>query len=515
MKRQGFSCAVVCSLILIGVGACHRVDEDQTATSVSGEKEVRSASTVDSLKGNAFDQGVAVSVPVPEAEQGIDNLWTLFPGEPERSFRRGREDFLSKKYRLASQNIRRSTIYVRLQSLRASGPTKGALLGAESSLRKLAKDVEEGKKNSLAQLDTTFAATQRAIARLHREKTGVALKRRKLHRAGVELQAARDSLGNAAVWTGDHVDPSLIDCLDEAGNDSRRLLEGSDGSPEVTRRILSDLGAQIDRLDKKAEVEDVRGLFAGETNFYLKEAQSKFEKRDRQGAAGNIRRAGACMAVEALGSLGDAQGVLEREIEALHKAAEKVENGLLTSSNKLQRRFASAQYALARVHHIRATRYEAQHYYRKALSALSAAVTDLEGAVLWAGKDMNGGFVRVAESVKEMSKEIREGRSVSPEEISAAVSDLRKAIESLHNLSQPTGVTPIFLSLQTDVDLHLHIGPPLLCGPHTGGCDDLAEYLRVLPDPLQIDRRRGDGERLFPKGRFRGQHQYLRRLNFH
>lgn len=60
-------------------------------------------------------------------------------------------------------------------------------------------------------------------------------------------------------------------------------------------------------------------------------------------------------------------------------------------------------------------------------------------AVSWAGKDMNGGFVRVAEGVKEMSKRMPEGRGVSPEKISAAVSDLRKVIESLRNLSAQPG----------------------------------------------------------------------------
>ena len=98
------------------------------------ETEVRSVSKVDSSIGNTLEQGVRVPEPAPKAAQGIDDLWTLFPGEPERSFRKGREDFLSKKYRLAAQNIQKSTIYVKLQSLRAQGTTKRALLDSEFSV---------------------------------------------------------------------------------------------------------------------------------------------------------------------------------------------------------------------------------------------------------------------------------------------------------------------------------------------------------------------------------------------
>ena len=289
--------------------------------------------------------------------------------------------------------------------------------------------------HSLARLDTSFAATERAVARLHYEKAKESYARGDLHTTGVELQAAKDNLGRAAVWTGDHVYPPLMHCLDRAGSDGKRLLAGSDRPPGETRKTLSALGAQIDRLDKKAELEDARGLFAGETEFYMKEAQSRFEKRDRQGAAASIRRANACMAVEAFGSIGDAQGVLESEIEALRKTAQKVEKGSLTSSNKLQRRFASGQYALARVHHIRASRYNSQHYYKRAVAELSAAVTDLERAVSWAGKELKNSSARVVKDVRDMSRRMREDLSVEPEEISTAVSNLSKVIERLSDLS--------------------------------------------------------------------------------
>ena len=435
MRKEAFTYAAVWWLILIGIQGCHRVDEGQAPASGSDKTEVRSVSKVDSSIGNTLGQGVRVPEPAPKAAQDIDDLWTLFPGEPERSFQKGREDFLNKKYRLAAQSIQQSTIYVKLQSLRALGTTKRALLDSEVALSNLAKDVEKGKMRSLARLDTSFAATERAVARLHYEKAKQAYAKGALGTTGVELQGARDSLGRAAAWTGDHVYLPLMHCLDRAGNDGKRLLAGSDRSPGETRKTLSDLGAQIDRLDKKAELEDTRGLFAGETDVYLQEALRRFKNRDRQGAAGNMRRAGACMAVEAFGSIGDAQGVLESEIEALRKTAQEVEKGSLTSPNKLRRRFASAQYALARVHHIRASRYNSQHYDKRAVSALSAAVANLERAVSWAGKEMKNSSARVVKDVRDMSKRMREDLSVEPDEISTAVSNLSKAIERLNGLA--------------------------------------------------------------------------------
>jgi hypothetical protein len=208
-----------------------------------------------------------------------------------------------------------------------------------------------------------------------------------------------------------------------------------DGSPAATRKTLSELGAQLDRLDKKAQVEDTRGLFAGETEFYLKQAQSSLEKGDRQGTAGNLRRAAGCMAVEAFGSYGDAERFLEEEIKALGKTAKAVEDGSLTSPKKLKRRFGSAQYALARVYCIRASRYDEQHYYKRTIAALSAAITDLERALSWVGKSMKSSSARVAGDIEDMSRRMREGLSVKPEEISAAVSDLKTAIEKQKDLA--------------------------------------------------------------------------------
>jgi hypothetical protein len=436
MRKKGFRYSVVCCLLLIGGQACHRVDQDHAPGSVSEQKEVRSVSRVDSSKGNGFEEAVRALEPVPEIEQGIDNLWMVFPGELERSFRKGREDFLSKKYRTAAQQIQKSTIYVKLQSLRASGPTKRVLLESEAALSMLAKEVQEGKMYSLARLDATYAAAQRAMARLHLEKAKQAHAQKELRTAGVELRAAEDSLSKAAVWTGDHVYPPLMDCLDRAENDARRLTTGEERSPSATRKTLAVFGVQIDRLDRKAEVEEVKGLFVGETQFYLKRAQDRFENRVMTGAAEDMRRAAACMAVEAIGTFGETELLLGKEIEALRRTAAETENGSFSSSKKLQRRFASAHYALARVHCLRAGRYDAQQYYKRTVTTLGVAVMHLESAVAWAGKGMNNSSTRVSNEVKDMARKMREGLSVKPEEISAAVSDLKKTIERLDYLSE-------------------------------------------------------------------------------
>lgn len=435
MRKEGFKWAVVCSLVLIAVGGCHRIDEDDPSTRVSEGEELRTNPANGGSTGVSQEEAQKSWEPVPAGEQGIDNLWALFPGEPQRSFRRGRDDLLKKKYRTASQKIRKSTMYVKLQTLRAFGPTKTALLKSEAALRELSQNVEKGKIFSLEGLDTTFAATERVIARLHQEKAEEAYAQGELRTAGVELRAAKDSLGRSAVWTGDHMDPALIDCTDRAGEVAMRLIERADWAPANTRKALSDLGAQIDRLDRKAEAEDAWGLFLGETQFYLKEAQDMFKGRDMKGAAANMRRAGACMVLEAFGSSGDAKRFLEKEIQALRKAAEEVENGSLTSAKKIRRRFSMAQYALARVHHMQAERCHAQHYYPRSVTALRATVTDLERTASWAGKGMKKSSIRVMEQAKDMSRRMREGRHVSPEEISAVISDLKKAIGRLDTLA--------------------------------------------------------------------------------
>ena len=428
--------AAVCSLIFISFAGCHRVDEDHKPTSVSVEGEIGEFSEFEKATRGSGEQGGQVLERVPTLEPGIDHLWTLFPGEPQTSFQRGREGLINKKYRTASQKIRKGVIYVKLQTLRASGTTKSALQNLEASLMRLALDVEKGKIQSLGHLDTTFAATHRAIARLHHEKARKAYAREELRVAGVELQAAKEKLRSAAVWTGDHVDPVLIDCTERAGHAAKRLMEeeGADRTPVETRKALSDLGAEIDRLDKKAEAEEAWGMFVDETEFYLQQARARFEKRDAGGTAANMRRAAACMTLESFGSIGDEELVLEKEIQALRNAAGEVENGSLTSLSRLERSFAGAHYALARTHHMKAGRYHSQHYYKRAVTALRASVTDLKRAASWAGKNMKASSVRRMTEIKEMSTKMREGRRVGPKEISNAISELKKAILLLENV---------------------------------------------------------------------------------
>lgn len=437
MRRKEWKWAAVCSVILISFGGCHRVDENHQPTAASGERKVRSDSALDKPTRVSDEKMGQVMEPVLTAEQGIADLWTLFAGEPQRSFQGGREDLLSKKYRTASQKIRKGIIYVKLQTLRAYGTTKSALQNSESSLIGLAQEVEKGNIQSLGRMDATFAATHRAIARLHQEKARKAYARGELRVAGVELQAAKDNVRRAAVWTGDHVDPAVIDCTERAGHAAGRLMEegGADRAPVETRKALSDLRAQIDRLDRKAEAEEAWGMFVDETEFYLKQARSRLESRDARDAAANMRRAAACMSLESFGAFGDAKHVLEKEIQALRKAAGEVENGSLTSLKRLGQRFAGAQYALAKVHHRKAGRYHAQHYYNRAVTALRATVTDLERAVSWAGKSMKKSSVRYMTQVKEMSKKMREGRRVSAEEISTALLELNRAIAVLDYLA--------------------------------------------------------------------------------
>jgi hypothetical protein len=291
----------------------------------------------------------------------------------------------------------------------------------------------------LKQLDTTFASTQRAIARLHHEKAKMALARGDLEAVGIELQAAKDRMKKAAAWTGDHVDPALIESSDRAAAVADRLIQGTAQRSAELRKTLLDLETQLDRLDTIAEAEGARGLFLGEAQFYMKQAEAAFEKRDTKGASDNMRKAAACMALESFGSYADAKGALEAEIEGLEQAGKEVEEGALKSRNKLRQRFARAQYALARAHHLQASDYHAQYYYGRALSSLSAAVLSIEHSAEWTGRKMKNSSEKTMQRIKSMSKRMREGGRVSPEEMSTAIQELKKVVTKMNSVVANNG----------------------------------------------------------------------------
>ncbi len=428
MKREGFRWSVICSVVLIAFGSCHRVDEETLPNSRSGPKKVTPVPGDERRGEGSWAEGLPFPEPAQGADREIDSLWALFPDEPQRSFQGARKDLLSKKSRNSSEKLRRSTMYVNLQTLRAQGPTKAALRDAEISLRELSKEMAQGKISSPGRLDRVFAWTQRSIARLHHEKAKRAYARGDLEAVGIELLAAKTSLIKAAAWTGDQADPALIESTEKAGVLASRLLQSTEHRPAGMRNVLLDFGAQVDRMDLRAESEAARGLFSGEAQSYMKQGEAALVKRDVGEAAAYLRKAASCMALETLGTHTDVKPMLEKEIGGLEQAAKDVENGTLKSPKRLRLYFAKAQNALAKAHHMEAARNLDRHAYERAVTSLQAAVRGIEGSAEWKGKEMKNSSGKALQRVKELSRRVREGDRVSPEEISAAITDLKRLV---------------------------------------------------------------------------------------
>jgi hypothetical protein len=175
--------------------------------------------------------------------------------------------------------------------------------------------------------------------------------------------------------------------------------------------------------------EEIWIIFAHDPADYLHNAWENFISGNHQDAAYHIRRAKACLKLEAYRAEPEAKDDLEASINELERLIMALEEGSHPTIKAVKKAFAQAEYALAYHHHQKALSYEVKGDHEKMTYALDAAATHLMYGSVWAGRELDQDDAVSAKEARAIARKIRRGEKWSPDRIREALKELGRGIK--------------------------------------------------------------------------------------
>lgn len=179
--------------------------------------------------------------------------WYPYVDVPNAHFQAAHDSFLSKKYTMASEEIRKGAAFVRLEAGSAIGEAKQALKASETELLGLAKEVEQGSVKDVKRLDEAFVRANQQLALSHRIKANEAWDKKELRKAGDELKAAATHVENGAAWMGAEAKAGYAEAVRDTKLVAGKLAEGSGYAAAEVGKTIASLGKAIEGLGRQAE----------------------------------------------------------------------------------------------------------------------------------------------------------------------------------------------------------------------------------------------------------------------
>jgi hypothetical protein len=175
--------------------------------------------------------------------------------------------------------------------------------------------------------------------------------------------------------------------------------------------------------------EEIWIIFAHDPADYLHNAWENFISGNHQDAAYHIRRAKACLKLEAYRAEPEAKDDLEASINELEKLIMALEEGSHPTIKAVKKAFAQAEYALAYHHHQKALRYEVKGDYEKMTYALDAAATHLMYGSVWAGRELDQDDAVAAKEARAIARKVKRGEKWSLDRLCEALKELGRGIK--------------------------------------------------------------------------------------
>jgi hypothetical protein len=221
-----------------------------TTTVSTGPALAHSASSpkAASLQSPATEDGqnAAGQVTVPE-----DVLNRLI-GQCERHFRHAAKRFAQGDNPGAASQIRVGSALLSLEAGRQHAEAQSALRSAADELDRLAGRVEHGDVSSRNELNAAFAHADLALAAHYRAMADEAIANKEHDNAGRWLEAAADSVDDAARWTGQKP-PTAQAEADQAHALETKIRSGTNWTYDEAKKGVGYLGTQIQYLGSQMQ----------------------------------------------------------------------------------------------------------------------------------------------------------------------------------------------------------------------------------------------------------------------
>ncbi len=201
--------------------------------------------------------GTIKSKTPPKAPEGwvyIEEVdLAVFQDEPEYLFHKAREIFFKRDAQAAATEIRKGTVFLKLEAARASTKGREALLASVHELEKLADAVEKGTVASVKELDHSFARAHNALTEHPHLKATESWAKNEPKKTGHYLKAAATHLENAISWSGHKLESGVKKFTNGTRVLAGKMIEGTGWVPKEIGKGIEEIGIEIQKLGQKIE----------------------------------------------------------------------------------------------------------------------------------------------------------------------------------------------------------------------------------------------------------------------
>jgi len=175
-----------------------------------------------------------------------DDDWWLLRNEMESHFRQADDLFRQGRLEESAEEIRRGTVFVRIEAGRSEGEFKDGLLQLSSELESLAAGVKIGETTSTENIESLFGQAEYSLSRHHVARADKAYQRGDPVVAGRALKRAANGLERAYRWTGKKIDERTASVLKDT-------KEVADGIAEGVKTIVDKVNNPVTPISKEFE----------------------------------------------------------------------------------------------------------------------------------------------------------------------------------------------------------------------------------------------------------------------
>jgi hypothetical protein len=199
--------------------------------------------------------------------------------------------------------------------------------------------------------------------------------------------------------------------------------------PAATKPETAKIESMKPAPGKIAVEEDILLVFVDEPTHHFGLARDSFMKHDYKTSASEIRKGAGYLKLEMGRATTEGQRALYDAVVNLSKLSDEVEQGTVTSVDKLDKVFAHAEQALAFHHELKAKEYWAAQDHKKAGQDLKAASMHLENSMKYSGEKVETATQNTIKDAHDMGQKLVEGTGYVADKVGKAMQDLGKKIE--------------------------------------------------------------------------------------
>jgi hypothetical protein len=182
--------------------------------------------------------------------------WAYFIEDPAVYLKMGRESFLRNEYKSSALDLRKGAIYLKAEASRATDAGAKMLRDSASELESLARNMEQGRVQSVSRIDKTLSRAYYALSVHYYEIAEDARIRNDFKKVGRRTGASAYYLERALLRAGEKTESTTRNIVNRALEVAYKVWEGTGWTVEEVGRSMGDLGREIEKAGRRIQKEE-------------------------------------------------------------------------------------------------------------------------------------------------------------------------------------------------------------------------------------------------------------------